>query len=196
MNLLPCTRLYPEDTLEAANTRIFHEETFTRWMVEHTTASTITHKDMHQLQLSTLDKRCTYFPLLPLSCTLDYLFWIYFQFTCTLWKKVLINGQTVNESFINKVAHALQVTTMIYEQSPQDLQNDIIRNFSLSADILVMCRVGVTTCEGIAYIASSPGSTHLFNIENWEWPGDESRYSVFSIIIIVKMQEAQHDLKN
>ena len=148
------TRLYDEDTLETAN-RISHEESFTKWMVEHTTACTITCKHKHQSQLPTLNTHSTYLPLLPLSCTLGYLFWIYFQSTCTLWKEVLINGQIVNESLDKKVAHALQVTTMIYEQSPQDVQNDIIRNFSLSSDILVMCRVGVTTCEGIAYLLLS-----------------------------------------
>lgn len=140
------TKLYPEHTLEAANSRIYHEESFTRWIVA------ITHQDGHQVRLPTLDKHSTYFPLLPLSCTLDYLFWIYFQFTSALWKQVVIDCNTVNESLIKKLDHALQVTTVIYEQSPEDVQNGIIRNFSLSSDIFVMCRrVGDITCEGIPY---------------------------------------------
>ena len=63
----------------------------------------------------------------------------------------MVDISPVNESLMKKLDHALQVTAVIYEQSPQDVQNGIIRNFSLSSDILVMCtRVGVMTCEGIA----------------------------------------------
>ena len=118
-------------------------------MFEHTTTSTMT-KDMHRLQLPTLDKHSTYLPLIPLSSTLDFLFWIYFQLTCTLWKQVVIDTSPVNESLMKKLDHALQVTTVIYEQSPQDVQNDIVRNFRLSSDILGMfIRIGIIKCEGI-----------------------------------------------
>lgn len=118
-------------------------------MIEQITASSITLKDGHQIR--SLPKCYAHLPLLPSTGTLSCLFWSYFQFTCILWKQVLTDMHTPNELLVRKLDHAIQVATVIYDQSPQDIQNCIIRKFSLSSDILLLCgRLAIAAIQGIA----------------------------------------------
>ena len=136
-----------EDACESASTRLSHEKSLNKWMIEHITARRATPTDEHQVQA--LEGDFTHLPLLPSTGTLSLLFWSYFQSACTLWKEVMTDVHSPYESLMRKLDHVIHVTTVIYEQSPQDVQSSIISKFSVSSDNLFTSeKVAIMTCEG------------------------------------------------
>ena len=113
-------------------------------MIQQVTASNNALES--ECQIPSVDTCSRY---LPSTGTLTHLFWNYFQLTCILWNQILIDKHMSNDSLMKKITHAIQVATVIFEQSPQDVQSCIIKNFGLNSDTLLICgRVAIAAIEG------------------------------------------------
>ena len=141
-------RFFCQDELEPLKKKLSDQDLCTAWMIEQITASNIALENEHQIQ--SLKTCSTHLPLLPSTGTLKCLFWNYFQLTCILWNEILTDKHTRNDSLVRKLGHAVRVATVVFEQSPLDTQSYIIKNFSLSSDILILCgRLAIAAIEGI-----------------------------------------------
>ena len=141
MQTLFC-RLLDEDILRK---KISDENSFTEWIVEQIV---ISKSKRHQLW----SLRSTGPLLLPSTSTLNCLFWCYLQFTCILWKQVLSDKHNSSKLLLKKLSLAVHVLTMVYEQCPEDLQNDLIEKVCLRSDILLLCgKIAIAAFEGTSY---------------------------------------------
>ena len=143
---LKFSRLLCQDKLEMLEARISDEELCTMWMIEHITMDssvTLERKDHPELCSAHL-------PILPSTGTLECLFWSYFQLACVLWNQILTDGRNLNALLAKKLGHTVRLATLIFEQSPQDIQDCIIRKICMSSDILLLCgRLAVALIKGM-----------------------------------------------
>lgn len=131
------------------NLNIDQEVLFTRWMMEQVVfVCSGKEKLLQESSSENLPEKST--PLIPSSSACCTLFWAYLQLTYLLWKKVL-NGN--GDLFFQKVTYVTHITVKLYEQSPPTVQNDIIKAFCSSAQILLLCgQISITAIKGMNLI--------------------------------------------
>lgn len=137
-------RLLDEDILRK---KISDECSFTKWIFEQIITSNGKLESGHQFQ--SFCSNCPF--LLYSTSTLSCLFWCYLQFACILLKQVLSDQHNSTKLLLKKLSHAVHITTIVYEQCPQDSQNFLIEMMCLKPDILLLCgRIAISAIEGIS----------------------------------------------
>ena len=109
----------------------------------------MTLENEHQIQ-NLYDSSSTHLHLLPATGTLKVLFWHHFQLTCILWNQILTDKHVLIDSLVKKLSHVTRVVVSVFEQSPQDVQNSITKEFLSSLEILVLCvQSAIAAIQGI-----------------------------------------------